>query len=59
MGKPIGNYITIESELLKENDITSHEEMMKVVANHINNLTKLNAKIYYTCCWLRKLEHYS
>lgn len=44
MGKPIGNYITIESELLKENDITSHEEMMKVVANHINNLTKLNAK---------------
>ena len=44
MGKPIGNYITIESELLKENDITSHEEMMKVVANHIKNLTKLNEK---------------
>lgn len=44
MSKPIGNYITIESELLKENDITSHEEMMKVVAQHINSLTKLEAK---------------
>lgn len=44
MGKPIGNYITIESELLKENDITSHEEMMKIVAQHINSLTKLEAK---------------
>ncbi len=44
MGKPIGNYITIESELLKENDITSHEEMMKVVAQHISGLTKLTPK---------------
>lgn len=44
MGKPIGNYITIESELLKENDITSHEKIMKVVAQHINHLTKLQSK---------------
>ena len=44
MGKPIGNYITIESELLKENDITSHEQMMQIVAEHIAGLTKLNKK---------------
>lgn len=44
MGKPIGNYITIESELLKENDITSHEQIMKTVAEHIAGLSKLNQK---------------
>lgn len=44
MGKPIGNYITIESELLKQNDITSHEQIMKTVAEHIAGLSKLSQK---------------
>ncbi len=44
MGKPVGNYITIESELLKENDISSHEQMMQIVAEHIAGLTNLNKK---------------
>lgn len=44
MGKPIGNYITIESELLKQNDITSHEQIMKTAAEHIAGLSKLNQK---------------
>ena len=44
MGKPIGNYITIESELLKQNDITSHEQIMKTAAEHIAGLSKLSQK---------------
>lgn len=42
MGKPIGSYITIESEKLKGNDMDCHEEIMQVAANHIASLTKLN-----------------
>ena len=41
MGKPIGNYITIESEKLKENDIECHEEMIRILAENIRALAKL------------------
>lgn len=41
MGKPIGNYITIESQSLKENDPFSHEVIMKVLAEELARLTHL------------------
>lgn len=41
MGKPIGNYITIESDKLKENDVSSHEEIIQAVSKHINELANL------------------
>lgn len=41
MGKPIGNYITIESEKLKENDVDCHEEMIRILAENIRSLAKL------------------
>ncbi len=40
-GKPKGNYITIESSLMKENDATAHEEIIKVLSQNISELTKL------------------
>ena len=42
MGKPIGNYITIESESMKENDPESHEEIIKIMAEKLGQLHKLN-----------------
>lgn len=44
MGKPIGNYITIESEKLKENDILCHEEIMQTVSKYIGSLSHLKRK---------------
>lgn len=41
MGKPIGNYITIESDCLKENDIQRHETIMHETAKNISQLAKL------------------
>lgn len=41
MGKPIGNYITIEADKMKENDVECHEEIMKIVADNIVKLAKL------------------
>jgi len=41
MGKPIGNYITIESEAMKENDTEIHEEIMKILAKQLADLSKL------------------
>jgi len=41
MGKPIGNYITIESEAMKENDTEVHEEIMKILAKELADLSKL------------------
>ena len=35
LGKPIGNYITIESQGMKENDITVHEEIIKILSDEI------------------------
>ncbi|MEA4816232.1 MAG: GPR endopeptidase [Lachnospiraceae bacterium] len=41
LGKPIGNYITIEAEAMKENDIDTHEKIIKITASKIAMLTKL------------------
>ena len=38
MGKPEGNYITLESEKLKENDTECHEKIIKVLAENIRSL---------------------
>jgi spore protease len=47
MGKPIGNYITIESEVMKENDTLIHEEIAKIMARKLGELHHLpeNASI--------------
>lgn len=44
MGKPIGNYITIESEKMKQNDVSCHEEIMHAAAKNIAKLAKLDNK---------------
>lgn len=41
MGKPIGNYITIESQLMKQNSITLHEDIIKIMADKLIKLTQL------------------
>lgn len=41
MGKPMGNYITLESEKLKENDVECHEILMGILAENIRSLVKL------------------
>ena len=41
LGKPAGNYITIESPSMKENDIENHEKIIKITAERIASLTKL------------------
>ena len=38
MGKPEGNYITLESEKLKENDVECHEKIIKILAENIRSL---------------------
>lgn len=38
MGKPIGSYITIESEFLKGNHATEREEMTEVLAKELKKL---------------------
>ena len=42
MGKPIGNYITIESEAMKENDAETHEEIIKIMAQKLGQLHQLS-----------------
>ena len=41
MGKPMGNYITLESEKLKENDVECHEKLIALLAENIRSLVKL------------------
>lgn len=41
MGKPIGNYITIEAAKMKENDVACHEEIMKILAENISKLANM------------------
>jgi len=41
MGKPIGNYITIESAAMKENDTEAHEEIIKILARKLGSLHNL------------------
>ncbi|MFP4697887.1 MAG: GPR endopeptidase [Eubacteriales bacterium] len=41
MNKPIGNYITMECELMKENDSEVHDQLINDLAKHIKSITKL------------------
>lgn len=41
MGKPIGNYITLESEKLKENDVDCHEKIIQLLAEQLRSLVSL------------------
>lgn len=45
LGKPIGNYITIESDQLCEGDTSYHEEMSETVLVHLKRLMKQKQKI--------------
>ena len=42
MGKPIGNYVTLESSLMKENDPEAHEEIAKILARKLGRLHNLD-----------------
>ncbi|MCL2840083.1 MAG: GPR endopeptidase [Defluviitaleaceae bacterium] len=42
MGKPIGNYITLESSTMKDADPEAHEEIAKILAQKLGQLHKLN-----------------
>ena len=44
MGKPIGNYITLESSAMKDNDPEIHEEIAKILARKLGRLHKLNSE---------------
>ena len=41
MGKLKGNYITLESEMLKKNDAECHEKIIKILADNIRSLVKI------------------
>ena len=41
MGKPVGNYVTLEAGAMKENDPASHEEIVKILASKLGRLHKL------------------
>ncbi len=41
IGKPVGNYVTVESDLLKANDIEAHEEIIKIVSEKLGKLHNL------------------
>lgn len=43
LGKPIGNYVTLESRAMKENDPEAHEEIAKVLARKLGQLHCLGA----------------
>jgi spore protease len=40
MGKPKGDYITLESEMLKENATECHEKIIKILAENIHSLVE-------------------
>ena len=42
LSKPIGNYITIESESMRENDIDIHEKIIEKTSDSIKKLIKIN-----------------
>jgi spore protease len=42
MGKPIGSYITLESAAMKENDVETHEEIIKILARKLGQLHPLD-----------------
>lgn len=42
MGKPQGTYITIEAPALRDNNREVHEEIVQVLAEHLNRLYQLS-----------------
>ncbi len=42
MQKPIGNYVTIESDLIKENDIDAHERIIRKLSEKLGKLHNLS-----------------
>lgn len=42
MGRPIGTYITLESEFIKENDIEAHEKLIEILSKKIKKLCPKN-----------------
>lgn len=42
MGKPIGNYITIESDSMKENDVDTHEKIIDVLSKSLIKLRNID-----------------
>ncbi|MDR1209068.1 MAG: GPR endopeptidase [Clostridiales bacterium] len=42
MGKPIGSYVTIESDALKDNNRDKHEEIAAILARQIAKIAKLS-----------------
>ena len=42
IGKPIGNYVTIESEAMKENDALTHEKITQIFSQNLIKLCNLN-----------------
>ncbi|MDO4300328.1 MAG: GPR endopeptidase [Clostridia bacterium] len=42
LGKPLGNYITLESSFIKENDIEAHEKLISILSSHIKELCPRN-----------------
>lgn len=42
MGKPIGNYVTVESEEMRHNNVEAHEDIIKIVSDNLVKLYKLN-----------------
>lgn len=41
MGKPIGNYVTIESSSMKENNVLAHEEIVNIFSKNLIKLCSL------------------
>lgn len=42
MGKPIGNYVTIESPAMKENDAEAHEHIIKILSQNLIKLRNID-----------------
>jgi spore protease len=42
MGRPVGNYVTIESQAMRRNDVDAHEEVAKVLARKLGKLKPLD-----------------
>lgn len=41
MNKPIGNYITVESDAMKGNDVAAHEEIIRILSRKLGKLHNL------------------
>lgn len=43
MGKPVGNYVTIESSAMKENDVLAHEKIVDIFSKNLIKLCNLSS----------------